>query len=443
MDVYIKSITGEIEMLLDCEIARKDGVNGDKTISYSVTKTEGNEHAYPFVRNQNIFIYDGEEYVIKKFAERTRGKTTTCEGAAIHRMFEDLRYNYIYEQTSGAKTPQELFDFSIAGSGYTVVIDTTGLPASVEVQNFGDGKSTALLKSALEKIGAEFEVIGTTIHVAKELARYTDEQFRYLYNIKDPSQELSTEDFPTYIKGFGKKNEDGTYVVTAEYTSPLASLYGIKHADPVRDEKYTDYNSLLDRIKRELHDSIDISVKLTYVQLQELGITDVKKGDYAWCIIDPFGIDVQIRVVEEENYSNPNKSPVFTLGTLKKKASDIAVSFDTTQRTVNRVIDAETKIVKDTALSAGVNYVVKAVERTFSQIDYTEDGISASDATIFMKKVGLKKGGIYRTVDGVTRFFVITPDGITPSEIIVGAETQFEEGYDPKRLETILAMGGF
>ncbi|MGG5737728.1 phage tail protein, partial [Bacillus cereus group sp. IBL03679] len=64
-DIYIRSISGTEEMLTDFEVSRKDGVNGDKTIDVKVIKTETNEHAYSLIYNQNIFIYEDDEYIIK------------------------------------------------------------------------------------------------------------------------------------------------------------------------------------------------------------------------------------------------------------------------------------------------------------------------------------------------------------------------------------------
>ncbi|MDI3412512.1 phage tail protein [Bacillus sonorensis] len=219
---------------------------------------------------------------------------------------------------------------------YSYQVDTTGLAKSVTVENFGDSRSLALLNSIAEKFGVEYECVNKTIYIAKEIARYTDNQLRYAFNIKEPSKDIDTSSLKTYIRGFGKN-------VTAEYKSPLAEVFGIRHADPVRDDRYTDKESLLARLKSELHDRIDISITLTYVELQSLGIQDIRKGDYVWCIIEPFEIDVQIRVVQVEDYSDPSKSPKYTLGSITRKSTDIVSDFKRTQRTVSKIVDSDTK----------------------------------------------------------------------------------------------------
>ncbi|MGQ4666532.1 phage tail protein [Metabacillus halosaccharovorans] len=443
MDLCIKTITGEVEMLTDYGVSRKNGINGEKTIDASVTKTDNNEHSYPLIKNENIFIYDNDEYIIKIFKERAIGDTKKVECKAIHRIFDDLKFHRIYEVTSGTIRIEALLGFSLDGSGYTFSVDTTDLPLSVEVENFGDDSSLSLLKSVIEKFGAEFDVIGKHIYVAKQIGRVTDHQVRHKLNIKDPTQEINSNDFSTYIRGYGKKNEDGTYAAYVEYTSPLAEIYGIKHAPPVRDERFTDNASLLVTCQRELHDSLDVSIQLTYIDLQELGIQDIRKGDYVWCILDPFEIYVQIRVVDVEDFSDPFKSPVFTLGTITKKATDIMVSFNTTQKTVEKVVDTSTNKVKQSALSTTTNYVVDAIERTFSQIDYSELGIMLTEAAAFMRQVRLKKGGIFVSTDGVILTLAVSPDGVnmeaaygilSEDHVSIGPGTSFAEGYDPSQI---------
>lgn len=494
--LIIRTVLKQEELLTDYEVARKNSVEGEKSLSVRVTETKQNEHSYPLIQNENIFIYDDEEYIIKTSSERTRGLTVSIECTAVHRMFDDLNNNYIYETHEGSLPIENLFNIAIAGSGYTVILNKLELPQTVKVENFGDNNSMALLSDARELVGAEFDVKGKSIYVAKELARYTDEQLRYRYNINQPSKEIDTNSFKTYIRGYGKKKEEkdvlsgqsipydirtgeyyidstlnkratkkpgatfsfsfsGTgfsfntivhklggkwefkvdesktktiatyeeinpttktievfrglenkshsvvatfkkdtknpntiapvdpvnylldgniiniyrpldgeesYTVVADYTSPLAAVFGIKHAQPLRDGQYTDKHNLENALKRTLNDSIQITIKLTYVQLLEMGISDIRKGDYVWCIIDPFNIDVRIRVVEVEDYSQENKSPVFILGTLKKKATSIMADLSKTKKTFDSFVEPITKKIKTSALAPNVVSAVNAVQ---------------------------------------------------------------------------------
>lgn len=435
-DLYIRSISGTEEMLTDFEVSRKDGVNGDKIIDVKVIKTEGNEHAYSLVYNQNIFIYEDDEYVIKNFNERTIGNTVVRTCKAIHRMFEDLTDNYIYNQISGTFRIDKILEFALKGTGYKLVIYNNQLPLSVEVENFGDDNSLALVKKILEKFGAEFEVKGNEITITKEIGTYTDEQFRYYFNIKEPSQDIDTSSFATYIRGYGKQNEGESYVVTAEYTSPLAKVYGIKHAKPVRDERYTDCDSLKQRIIRELHDSIDISVRLTAIETEELGWQDIRKGDYVWCIIDPFNLDVRIRVVEVESFSNEKKSSIYTLGQIKRKASDIMVDLRSSQQ-------ATKKEIGDTKVS--VIQTQQAVTKAVEDISNATINVSEiKDSLVLTNKTVSDQGIDIRTLKQTMQSLEASVGDIV-IPVIPGVATETKDGLmsaaDKKKLNLIKYTG--
>jgi phage minor structural protein len=393
---------GQEEMIIDADITRKNTTNGEKTLDITARLTDRNQDSYKLMINENFIVYGDDEYVIKKVTEKTKGKRTIKTLSCEHRFYEDLISNYIYDTQTKTMRIDEMLDMILAGTGYTYTLDDTGLPLSVQVENFGDGNSLALFQSILQKFGCEFEISGTNFIIAKEISRHTDNQFRYLMNIKEPSKDIDTSSLCTYIRGFGKQNEDGSYIVTAEYTSPLAELYGIKHASPVRDERFTDYNSLLTEIKSKLNDSIPITITMTYIQLKELGIQDIRKGDYVWCIIEPFNINAEIRVVDVEDYNNTNKSPVFTLGILKQKSEDIISGLSATQSTVNAIVDPLTNTVKSSSLSSDVANAVNKI----------------NDLTTANGNLDLTKS-----------------EGRLPdSQTSVGANTVFSPGYDPTKL---------
>ncbi|PKG23950.1 phage tail protein [Niallia nealsonii] len=354
MDLYIKSLTGQIEMLTNYEVARKFSEDGKKQITVSITKTENNLHSFPLVINENILMYGEDQYVIKQHAESTVGKSTSINCTAVHKMFEDFNHNYIYEQITGTYSISSLLEFAAAGTGYSFIVDTTDLKSEISVENFGDGNTQNLFKTIQDLFGVEFDVRGTNIYIGKEVGDKTDYQFRYLLNIDGPQKEIDTSSLKTYIRAFGQKYSDGTYVAQTEYTSPLAAVYGIRHADPIRDDQISDNDTLLEQCKSTLTDSIEMFIKLTATEIKELGWKKVNRGDYVWCIIDPFDLFVYIRVVEIEDYSNKYKDAVYTFGAIKNDAKKIIANFNKSNKVISTVIDTTTKKVKDTALSSNV-----------------------------------------------------------------------------------------
>lgn len=323
MDAYVRSLTtGQEEMILDAEITRKNIVNGQKTLDVTARHTDRGQAAFALLMNENYVLYGDDEYVIKNLTQSTKGRRTIKTFTAEHRFYEDLISMHIYDTLTGTYSLKQLCDFTLKDTGYSVDIDEARLDKSVEVENFGDDNSSALFQSAIEKFSCEYEINSKVFKIAKELSRHTDNQFRYLMNVQDPQMQIDTTNLCTYIRGFGKQNEDGSYVATAEYTSPLAATYGIRHATPVRDERFTQHDSLLAYIKAQLTDSIPITITLTALELASLGVQDVQKGDYCWVTLEPFGIDLELRVSEVDDY-NTSKSPSYTFGVLQRKAEDV------------------------------------------------------------------------------------------------------------------------
>ncbi|WP_163070827.1 phage tail protein [Priestia flexa] len=489
-ELYVKSLSGEEWPLSLYTVTRNCSVeNASRTIKVTVLQEEHNKQGYSQIQNKAYLVYDGETYVIENANEVTVGKRLKKNISADHIFYQNMKLrSRIYETITGTFTPKELLDFSLKGTGYTLVLDTTDLPAKVEVENFGNNNPLALLQDLVpNKLKGEFDYTNTEVIVAKQIGRVTDKQLRYGFNVNSPSKEIDTTNLRTHIRGTGKVKEetdtlsgislpyasrtgkyeiepgqnklatwevgatfkfsftgtgfsfdtlahflggewefsiDGTetktistykdvvaapqiyevargledkthsvvvtfkgkdsnnpntkgddvkphnylldgniikvyrklvgdeiYMAVAEYTSPLASIYGILIADPEPDERFTDEASLKNHLKETLTDTIEISIKLTGVQLAEMDLSDVRKGDYLWCILDPFDIDVRIRVVDIEDYEDENKSPVFTLGTIKKKASTIMATLQQAAKNVETIYDPNKKKVKSTAIN--------------------------------------------------------------------------------------------
>ncbi|MEK4711130.1 phage tail spike protein [Bacillus sp. FSL R10-2780] len=384
--MIIKDWNGNTERLTNYTIpSRKQGANGSTfTISTTITKNKKNHHSYGMVINENIIIDDdGNEYIIKNHNEITKGNTVQVSIEAVYRPYIQLLGNVVYERVNGALRLSEIVSFCLKGSGFTYTVNANGLPLSVEVQNFGFSNSLSLLRQTIEKFGAELDVIGEHVYIGQEIAEYTDEQFRYNYNIKSLSKTINTNGFSTRIKGFGKKKEDGSYVVETEYTSPLAQTYGIQDADPIEDERYTDHESMLERLKQELNDQFPISLKLSYSQLKRSGAdpSKIKKGDYVWCIIKPFNIKTRVRVIEIEDFpdkrSKIKRNPIFSLSNIQEKMSNTVAHLSSGQRVAKKDINDTKVTVIQTQKT--VNAAVEKIENNTVDLTDMKESLEGMD----------------------------------------------------------------
>ncbi len=352
-DLYVRSLSGVEAPLINYSVTRNSSVdNGAKSIKVTVTKEKQNEIGYNLIQNKNYFVYEGETYVIENVSQSIVGKLMKINATADHVFYQDLKLrNRIYTTLTGSKKPEELLSFIFKDSGYAFSYDSTSLPTTVEVENFGNDNLLALLQNLMSLIGAEFDYIGKTVYVAKTIGRVLDKQLRYEYNVNNPTKEIDTTNLRTTIKGFSTQNEDGSYYYIAEYTSPLAEVYGTLIADPLYDDKYKSSATLREACKQALSDTIEVNISLSAAQLAEEDLHDVRKGDWLWLILDPFDIDIRVRVIEIEDYEDENKPANFTLGSIKKKATDYIADLKNTQKTVNKVVDKSTGKVKAGAIN--------------------------------------------------------------------------------------------
>ncbi len=400
-ELYVRNLVGEEFPLSEYTVKRNRSVdNAARTISVDILlDEETNLQGYREIRNQTYLIYDGETYVVGNVKEVTTGQTKKTISAE-HIFYQKMKLrSRIYTTITGSRTPKELLDFILKDTGYTLVLDTTNLPEKIDVENFGNNNPLALLQDLITtKMQAEFDYSDTQIFVASEIGRVTDKQFRHEFNINSPSKEIDTTNLRTYIKGFSTQNADGSYYYVAEYTSPLAEVYGILIADPLYDDQYKSSASLTEACKQALTDTIDFTIQLTAMQLEEMDLLDVQKGDYLWCIIDPFDIDIRVRVVDIEDYEDENKAPLFTLGKVKRKASALIADFREATKAVNAIYDTTTKKVKPTAIDgskisvnlANASGQVTPAQLPFSTANSSQAGLmSAADYT---KLANLKTG---------------------------------------------------
>ncbi|MEC2233900.1 phage tail protein [Bacillus subtilis] len=409
MTLLVRSLVGQIERLTDFKVTKKDAIDNENNISATVLQTSRNNHAFPLIQNEGALFYEDEEYVIKKTKFTPIGDFLQVEIEGLHRAYSDLGDNYVYT-TSGKKKKlyiEDMLDIALKGSGYSYSITPAGLDDSFEVEEFGNGYSLGLLNDIKDKYSCEYEIIGKKVHIAKEISRDTDYVIRDRLNVKNPSQELDTSSIKTYIRGFGKKDEKtGKYVVEAEYTSPLASVYGIKHANPIIDDSYGagDKGKLEKRLEKELTDKLEITISLTYTEIVARGMQDIRKGDYVWCILEPFDLKTKLRVVSVESYSDPHKPDNFTFGKLRPSYKKTVASLLRTQKSISKMIDSSSGKLKGSAVGENITIGPQAVFEdgydptkitipTYTLANATTDGLMSAADYSKLASIVLGPGG--------------------------------------------------
>lgn len=382
--LVVTDLRGQTEPLPDANgVENMEQVNGEYSLSFVCFNTKNNEHAYPLVQEESIVELDGHEFRIKQMTEVRDRK----EVHAQH-IFFDLVDHYQEGTYGGTHTLDEFATYALKDTGFTFEnVDVTG---GAFIPNFGEGNVVALIRQICDAFGCEYQIMPDKhLRFAKQIGADKDEQFRYKHNIKTLKKSVDTTKLATAIKGYSANG------LVVEYHSPNEAIYGTRWAEPIKDDRYTIAESLLERLKQELVDVPEVSIEL---ELSQLGF-DVELGDRVWVIYEPLGIDFQTRVMEIKRYPFTKRSPVVTLSNKKRVFTDILtetkVSIEENKKETrsrieqtNERITIEVERIDDSIASLRIeadniqlsvqqlsNRLDEEIQAAYSQIDIKANGV--------------------------------------------------------------------
>jgi phage minor structural protein len=334
--MIVTSLSGQTEFLTDYRIKeRKRVVNGDYSIPFFVYQTERNKHSFPLVQEDSIIEYEGQKFRVKKLREYMQGKTPVKDIQQCAHVFFDIVEDYQYETLTGTLNITQALNHVFSVTDWVWI--NQGAFNSVRFEDFGDSTALDLFTTLLNRYGAEFEITGENeITLKNQIGAPRDAQFRYGHNVKTLYKDIDSNNVSTYIKGFG----DG---IETEYTSPNAAVYGIRHAPPVRDDRFTNVDSLQQHIQSVLIDTPNIIIDVEVVELEKQGIPihQYGLGDTIFLIHEEIGIDATVRILEYKDYPEQNISPSVVLSNFKQTFSQVMASFGQTSKTVKQLTDAD------------------------------------------------------------------------------------------------------
>lgn len=276
-----------VEVMLDAknaEITRK--INGDYTLSFMAIDE-------PDLVEELIVVCEGQNYRIKQLSSMMSGNKT-IQSATCKHISNDLIDYYAYDYLTNTVTLNKALQFLFEGTPFTYSI--SGSVSNKSFEKLGEMNKQKLLAKIIDTYGLEYEVDNYHFAFKKTVGYETEFQFRYKANISNVKKDIDTTSLTTYIKGYGKQDDEGNYLCTAEYTSPNAEKFGVRHADPVFDERFTIQSELLEYIKTKLNDTPDIVVELDYTQID--ASQPINLGDYGYLIHEPLQLDLLSRVIE-------------------------------------------------------------------------------------------------------------------------------------------------
>lgn len=278
-------------------------VLGDFTLSFASFFTPQNE-GHSLLTEESIVAYNGHDFRIKQVTTTRNTKRVT----AVHTYFDnaDKRKYDIY---GGTHTLNEFLSYTLADTGWSFVnADVTGYAF---IPNFGNDNIVALVDALCGAFNCEFKINSdNTLTFAKVIGPNNDAVYRFKSNILTLTHDVDTTKLKTVIKGTGANNLNVTY------TSPNASIFGERHADPFEDDEYFDATELGKRLASEIIDYPEVTIELDTLELTEKEI-----GERVWLIYEPLGIEFQTRILAKTTRTPRTLSTVVIGNTLGKSGT--------------------------------------------------------------------------------------------------------------------------
>ncbi|MHC3983789.1 phage tail protein [Weissella cibaria] len=292
--------------LAEAELTYKEAVNGEKSLTGTIYSNDDVLHQME--RGWSV-MFNGDWYYITYVAPTDGGNSITVEFDAVHEFFFKMSKSVAYGTLKdGSHTAKEYLDFVFNGSGYSYTL--LSQVDAWEKQSFGDKNRLALFNDLISDMEMEFSIADSgRIMITSEIGQDLSTIVRKGFNLQELNLEYNVSDFVTYAKGFGAfidKDDESKGRYEAEYTSPLASVYGKLEADPITDERYTKTASLQAALKKAVDSSYSISVGISLEELQSAGYDydSPVPGDYILAVDEQLDFNQRIRIISVEEQYN-------------------------------------------------------------------------------------------------------------------------------------------
>ncbi|TVV33790.1 hypothetical protein FO436_03910 [Weissella cibaria] len=284
----------------------KEAVNGEKSLTGTIYSNDDVLHQME--RGWSV-MFNGDWYYITYVAPTGGGNSITVEFDAVHEFFFKMSKSVAYGTLKdGSHSAKEYLDFVFSGSEYSYTL--LSQVDAWEKQNFGDKNRLALFNDLISDMEMEFSIADSgRIMITSEIGQDLSTIVRKGFNLQELNLEYNVANFVTYAKGFGAfidKNDESKGRYEAEYTSPLASVYGKLEADPITDERYTKTASLQAALKKAVDSSYSISVGISLEELQNAGYDyeSPVPGDYILAVDEQLDFNQRIRIISVEEQYN-------------------------------------------------------------------------------------------------------------------------------------------
>lgn len=253
---------------------------------------------------------DLKEYRVVMTDKSSVGQVQTLHVKAKEREVDDLNSDRIYESYNGSFTGKKYFDMVFKKSGYKYKLKDKVNASSFESLGEGDTR-WELFKKGLDRFTLEYTYDEKTKTFTLETS--IEHQAKYFIDSRVNANNIKIEedatDAFTFIKGYGDFTDEGGYSTAGlimEYTHPLASVIGKRHAPPVIDGRVKKEKTMDAMLKSVIGQSIKTSLSLDFVTLPNHYKNAVPiPGDVVRVRDNLTGLNDDARIVEVTTVRDP------------------------------------------------------------------------------------------------------------------------------------------
>ena len=317
--IYVKQILADETPAIVYNLSITESLNELSTISFTLDDSVQNKVATLMMSPQTMVLVPetGQWFRLTTVNPVSLGNTRSYQVSGVH-VGTDLHDKYVESKLSNTQSLDACMKFITDGTPFKYVIHDTFSKYSFSDGFGGDFSDSLFMNTLKDDFGFEFYFDNWTIHIYKKMGQ--SDQFVFIdgYNAHKISWTEDYSNIRTKIKGLGKRNDNGSYAATAEYTSPNASIWGVKQAATIQDDRFTDSGSLTNYIKGKLQDYPIIQYTMERAEFEHgaklSDINSIKIGN-SGLLKDRLGVDVDTRIVGMTYYPQDiKKNDTITFG---------------------------------------------------------------------------------------------------------------------------------
>ncbi|MCT6924835.1 phage tail protein [Metasolibacillus sp.] len=371
---YVTSLdTSQTEPLVNIgnDFKMEQSVDGTFTVSFTCYPSTNNA-GYDLLKVESVVTIDGNDFRVKVLNDNVHSKSITALS-----IFYDHLKTFRHGTFEGSHTLNNHLNFALGGTGWTFTVDAAIANVTNYIRSFGDDNVVRLVQKICKAHECEFEILpNKKLHFAKEIGGNNDYQYRYNHNISSIVLQEDTTNLATFIRGFGKDS------LTVEYTSPNSAIFGIREETPVKDERFTDSQALLNYAKSKLQDEPQLAIETTIPELVGREI-----GERVWLIYEPLNIEMSTRILKQTKVLHDDElitSSVIFGNSLPKSAEDIFANHEEKIGDTNDYVDETKEELSEKIEEVGGEFR-SAITHTNERITLEVEQLNTSIAAIDIK----------------------------------------------------------